>query len=199
MTIKTKELKDVANSILTAISWDKNIPDLEISAKDNFLSLNVTNKEFFVSVRFALAEAAEFRAVVNANLFLSLISGITTETLDLDIEDNDIKVTAGKSSYKLPLVFDGSELRTIKPIQLANTSVAMTISNDVLSSILNASSKEILKGKSLDLDELQKMYYIDESGCFTYTTTACVNSFILEKPVKLLLNDKIVKNQDKYW
>ena len=37
------------------------------------------------------------------------------------------------------------------------------------------------------------MYYIDETGCFTFTTGACINSFDLEKPVKLLLTDKLVK------
>jgi hypothetical protein len=60
-------------------------------------------------------------------------------------------------------------------------------------SILNVNSKELLKTKYLDVSELNKLYYIDESGCFTFTNGSCLNSFTLEKPVKLLLNDRIVR------
>jgi hypothetical protein len=69
----------------------------------------------------------------------------------------------------------------------------MNISNDILASILNVNSKELLKVKKVDVNELQRLYYIDETGCFTFTTGACLNSFRLEKPIKLLLNDRIVK------
>ena len=37
------------------------------------------------------------------------------------------------------------------------------------------------------------MYYVDEKGAITFTTGACINNFTLEKPVKLLLTNKIVK------
>jgi hypothetical protein len=69
----------------------------------------------------------------------------------------------------------------------------MNISNDILMSILNVNSKEVQKAKKVDVNELQRYYYIDETGCFTFTTGACVNSFSLEKPIKLLLTDKVVK------
>jgi hypothetical protein len=69
----------------------------------------------------------------------------------------------------------------------------MPISHDILDSILTVNSKEIAKVKKMEVNELQKMYYIDETGCFTFTTGACVNEFTLEKPVKLLLNERIVK------
>jgi hypothetical protein len=69
----------------------------------------------------------------------------------------------------------------------------MAIPNDILMSILNVNSKELLKTKYLDVSELNKLYYIDETGCFTFTNGSCLNSFTLEKPVKLLLNDRIVR------
>ena len=34
---------------------------------------------------------------------------------------------------------------------------------------------------------------VDENGAVTFTTGACVNSFTLEQPVKVLLNDRLVK------
>ena len=45
----------------------------------------------------------------------------------------------------------------------------------------------------MEVNELQRYYYIDETGCFTFTTGACINAFTLEKPIKLLLTDKVVK------
>jgi hypothetical protein len=80
-------------------------------------------------------------------------------------------------------------------ISIQNKTVEMTFPTDVMSSILNVNSKELLKLKNVNgvVNELQKLYYIDETGCFTFTTGACVNAFTLEKPIKLLLNDRIVK------
>ena len=54
MIIQTKEFKDVANTILAAISSDKNVANVEIIAKDKAISLNATNKEWFVSVKYNL-------------------------------------------------------------------------------------------------------------------------------------------------
>lgn len=83
---------------------------------------------------------------------------------------------------------------TLPYIGISNETVNMTISNEVLMSILDVNSKELVKNKNLDVkNELQKLYYITESGCFTFTTGACLNSFTLEKPVKMLLNERIVK------
>jgi len=91
------------------------------------------------------------------------------------------------------MIYENDALVTLKPITVDNVTVSMGVSKDILDSILNVNSKELLKVKNLDVNELQKLYYIDETGCFTFTTGACLNSFILEKPIKLLLNDRIVK------
>jgi hypothetical protein len=82
---------------------------------------------------------------------------------------------------------------TLPVIAIQNKTVEMAIPNDILMSILNVNSKELLKTKYLDVSELNKLYYIDETGCFTFTNGSCLNSFTLEKPVKLLLNDRIVR------
>jgi len=196
MIIQTKEFKDVANTILTAVSADKNVANVEIIAKDKAISLNATNKEWFVSVKYNLTEDINFRAVVNANAFLGLITGITAETFEVEASAQDLTIKVGKSSYKIPLIYDNDQLMTLPVIRLVNKTVDMGISNDILMSILNVNSKEIQKTKGIDpakIDELQKLYYLDENGCFTFTTGACVNAFKLEKPIKLLLSDRIVR------
>ena len=194
MIIKTKDFQEAANKILFAADLDKNAANLELKAKDNFLYLNVTNREFYVSIKFPLETTEEFHAVIDASLFLNLISGITTDTFSLTLHTNHIKVTAGKSSYKLAMIFENDQLMALPVISIQNPTVEMSIEKDILMSILNVNSKELQKVKNAVVsNELQKLYYIDETGCFTFTTGACLNAFTLEKPVKLLLNERIVK------
>lgn len=195
MILKTKTFQEAANKILVAVGLDRSAANLELAAKDNALYLRVTNREYYVAVKFDLQEPSDFRAVVDANLFLNLISGINTEEFELNIKENYVAVKAGKSNYKLAMIYENDELMKLPIIKLDKDQVTvdMPIAQDILLSILNVNGKEIQKAKRLDVNELQRYYYIDETGCFTFTTGACVNSFTLEKPIKLLLTDKVVK------
>ena len=193
MIIKTKDFKDAANKILLAADLDTSAANLELVARNSSLYLNVTNKEYYVAVKFPLETDETFRAVVDASLFLSLVSGFTTDTFSLDIKDNTVVLGSGKSKYKVAMIYENENLMTLPVIAIQNKTVEMTVSNDILMSILNVNSKELLKTKYLDVSELNKLYYIDETGCFTFTNGSCLNSFTLEKPVKLLLNDRIVR------
>ena len=194
MILKTKVFQDVANKVLIAADLDKNAANLELVAKGNSLFLNITNKEFYVSIKYALEAEEDFRAVVDASLFLSLISGIITDTFELIVSETNIVVKTGKSNYKLAMIYENDQLMKLPAIYIQNKTVEMTISNDILQSILNVNSKEIAKAKKIvNINELQKLYYIDQDGAFTFTDGACLNSFKLEKPVKLLLNDRIVR------
>jgi DNA polymerase III sliding clamp (beta) subunit (PCNA family) len=195
MILKTKTFQEAANKILVAVGLDRTAANLELAAKDTALYLRVTNREYYVAVKFDLQEPTDFRAVVDANLFLNLISGINTEEFELSIKDTHVAVKAGKSNYKLAMIYENDELMKLPIIKLDKDQVTvdMPIAQDILLSILNVNGKEIQKAKRLDVNELQRYYYIDETGCFTFTTGACVNSFTLEKPIKLLLTDKVVK------
>lgn len=195
MILKTKQFQEAANKILLAVSLDKTATNLELAAKDTVLALRVTNREYYVAVTFKLEQPTEFRAVVDANLFLNLIAGINSEEFELTINDTNVIVRAGRSTYKLAMIYENDKLMTLPAIKLdaEQVTVAMPIEHEVLMSILNVNGKEIQKAKRLDVNELQRYYYIDETGCFTFTTGACVNSFTLEKPIKLLLTDRVVK------
>lgn len=191
MILKTKDFNDVASTILLAV--DDVAANLELTTKDNELRLNVTNKAYYVSVKFPIDTDETFHAVVDAKAFLNLISKFTADTFSLQLDGNNVVIKQGKSTYKVQLVYENDKLIELTPIILDNVMVDMPISNEILTSIVNVNSKEILKTKNLDVSELQKLYYVDETGCFTFSTGACLNSFTLDKPVKLLLNDKLVK------
>lgn len=193
MILNIKELRDVCKSISTAV--DATAANLEIKTKDSKLYLAVTNKEYYACVSFNLSDATEdFRAVVDADLFLNLISGITAETIELCVNGNAVKVTANKSTYKLPIIFENDNIMELPVISIQNKTVEMPISNDVLQSILTVNSKELAKLKNMtDIKALNQLYYITNEGCFTFTNGATLNSFKLEKPVQMFLNDRIVK------
>lgn len=67
----------------------------------------------------------------------------------------------------------------------------MSVDSSILNSILQFNSKELSKG--VISRPIQKLYYVDEHGAITFTTGACVNSFSLATPIKMLLNDRLVK------
>lgn len=207
MILKTAQFKKLANKILFAAEVDKNAANLELVTKDNFLYLNVTNKEYYVSIRYQLDEAEEFRATVDAALFLNLISGINTDTFELAAKNNNIIVKVGKSNYKLAMIYENDQLLTLPKIIITNKTVEMSISNEILQSILNVNGREIAKIKNKKINNvnpLQLVYYLDQDGAFTFTTGSCLNKFKLDQPIQIILTDRIVKlfklfDEDPYF
>ena len=193
MIIRTDKLQPACSKLLPAVdsSAIADITDtLELKAFGEILYINVTNKEYFAQVKIPLDTAVEFHATVNANLFLRLVSQITTETVELDVAGAALKIKAN-GSYDLPLIFDDDKLMTLPNIDIKNVTAELSIESDTLQSIMNYNSKELMK--DLILQPVQKMYYLDQEGCITFTTGACVNNFQLSAPIKVLLNQRLVK------
>lgn len=193
LILKTKDFQDVVKTILFAIdSKDVSLftETLELKANGTNLDLNVTNREYFVTRKFTLDQAEIFNAAVNARLFLNLISKLTTDTIEIIQEDNNIKVKAN-GDYKLPMIYNNDKLLELPTIEINNVTNEMNINSTILHSITNYNSKELLRG--VIVKPVQKYYYVDESGAITFTSGACVNNFSLEKPIKMLLTDKVVK------
>ena len=193
MILRIEDLKDVCSKILSAVdSSELSVltETLELKTDNNILYMSVTNREYYVRVKLDIGETVDFHATVNANLFLKLISQTTTETVEITIDNNTL-VVKGNGVYKLPLIYDDTKLLELPTIEINNVTSKFDIEGDILVSILNYNSKEIAKGNIVR--PVQKLYYVDEEGAITFTTGACVNNFKLEKPVKILLNQKVVK------
>lgn len=193
MKLKTEDFKECVKTILQAI--DTKEPSmftetLELISENDNLFLNVTNREYYVSVKFELGYSEHFHAAVNARVFLNLISKITTDYIEMLLEDNNIKIIAN-GEYKMPLIYNNDVMLELPKIELNNITNEMDINSDILLSILNYNSKELQVGTPVE--PVRKYYYIDEHGAITFTSGACINNFELEKPIKILLNDKVVK------
>lgn len=193
MILSAKEFKEVCGLILSATDsseLSQLTETLELVTENNILYLNTTNKEYFASVKFNLDHNEDFRATVNATLFLKLIAAVTTESIELELHDNYLLVKAN-GNYKLPLIFENEELMELPLITIENPTVQMSVPGSVLESILNYNTKELAVGSLAK--PVQKMFYFDQSGCITFTTGACVNSFTLPSNVRVLLNSRLVK------
>ena len=199
MILDTKDFKDCCQTILFAID-NKDVSlfteTLELVTDGTNLNLNVTNREYFTTVTFALPEEEKFRASVNAKTFLSLISKITTDTIELKVTENVLKIKAN-GEYTLPLIYNNDQILELPKIDLGEITSEMVIPGSVLQSILINNSKELLRGadiiKRSSANPVQKYYYIDNQGAITFTSGACVNNFTLSKEIKLLLSDKVVR------
>lgn len=193
MIIRTEKLQPACSKLLPAVdsSAIAEITDvLELKASGKILYINVTNREYFAQVKIELDDVVDFHATVSANLFLRLVSQITTETVELNVAETTLKMKAN-GSYDIPLIFDNDKLMELPAIAINNVTTELTVESDILQSILNYNSKELMK--DLILQPVQKMYYVDQEGCITFTTGACVNNFQLEQPIKVLLNQRLVK------
>lgn len=193
MVLNTKELREVADKVLSAVDSSDIAAltdNLEIENVDSQLIMSISSKEYFVSVKLPLETNEDFHVTVNAHLFLNLISQITTEDVELSCSDKYLKIK-GNGNYKLPLIYDGENLLRLSRVTINNVTCQMDIDTAILRSILKYNGKELTKG--IAMNPVQKMYYIDEQGAITFNTGACINKFTLEKPVRLLLSNKVVK------
>ena len=193
MILKTKKLQEVCSKILPAVESSElsSILDtLQLKTVDKVLCLSVTNKEYYVQVKLDITDEVDFHATVSATLFLKLVSQLTAEDIELTVSDNVLNVKAN-GSYKIPLIFEGEQLMELPVISIDNVVKEFDISSGILNSILNYNTKELDKGTISR--PIQKFFYVDEKGAITFTTGACVNSFELAQPVKILLNKRLVK------
>lgn len=192
MFIKTEQLQEVANKILLALDTESTTGDkLELKVVNSQLQLNVSNREYYAQVIIDGVENEEFKAVVDAKIFFSLVSKITTKDIELKTTTSTLVLKAN-GSYKLPLIYEGNDLVNIGEITINNPTTTFDIPSEILLSILNYNSKVFLDEGNIK-SQIQRLYYVDEEGCVTFTSDACVNSFTLPQPIKLLLNQKLVK------
>lgn len=193
MILKTREFQEICKGILEAVDETNNqavTETLELKVESGKMYLSVTNQEYFITVSLDVNTEETIKAVISASLFLKLVSKITTEEIGITMSDNALVVN-GNGTYKFPLIFDGDKLLELPRIKIDEVTNDFVISTEILQDILKYNTKELQK--SGIRMPVHKMFYIDEQGAITYGSGACVTSFTLNQPVKLLLSEKLVK------
>lgn len=198
MVIQLDRFQDSCKKILGAVDTDSALKNvlygydaLELEADGSILNLNVTNGEYYVSIGIPIDEDAHLRAVVDARLFLALISKITTKAVQIDVEGEALVVKAN-GTYKFPMKFDVDKLVELPKIPVGDVVTDFPMDASNLVGILNNNTRILADDKS-NRPPLEKLYYMDQEGCITFTrSNCCVLSFTLPKPVKVLLTQKLV-------
>ena len=198
MILQVEKFQESCKSILGAVDTDSALKSvaygydaLELEAHDKVLHLNVTNGEYFVSVSLPLEEEASIRAVVDAKLFLALVSKITTKDVELTTTETALVVKAN-GTYQFPLKYDVDSMVVLPEIKVKNPTSEFVTPSATLMSILNFNSRNVDPNSN---SKVQKLYYLDREGCITFTnSTACVNTFSLsDTSIKVELTPKLVK------
>ena len=189
MVIDTLLFQERCKKILEAIGGKKSIVSdkLELETANGSLYMNVTDKEYFVSVKLPIDDDGEFHAVVDAAVFLNLITKITTKTISMKTTEKSLTIK-GNGNYKLPLIYAGTELVELPRIFIDNVTNEFDVKNSVLQSILKYNGR-ILQTTGCNFP----VFYVDALGAITVSKCACINSFELESPVSLMLSEKLVK------
>lgn len=193
ITLKTEELNLICTKILNAVESNKlsDITELvELELVENNFCLHVTNREYFVKVKLPVETEEMFHATVKADIFLKLISKVTTEFVILSVEKNSLQVS-GNGKYSIPLVCDTNGILKLPEIKLSNITNSFSIPGSILNSIYVYNSKQFAMGNMVD--PIQSLYYVDNEGAITFTTGATVNKFSFPSKISLLLSSKIVK------
>jgi len=193
MILKTENFKEICSTILAAVSTNQLTlltETLEIKTKDKRLYLNITDSEYYATAKFDIEENEEINVAVNAQLFLKLIVNTTSNTIELTDKGQYLEVK-GNGLYKIPTLIGENGPVTLPTIDMENVYASFNVGSDILRSILEYNSKELTRG--IASRPIQKLFYVDNKGCITFTSGACVNSFELEADIKILLNERLVK------
>ena len=188
MIIRNEDLKDICNKILYA--FDPTSSDIvQIKGVNNYLHMSVGNGEYFVEVKLNMYEEVDFNATINGDIFLKLISKITSDTVEFNTKDNFL-IIKGDGLYKLPLIYKNDKMLEVSKINISNVINNFKINSNILNSIYQYDDKDL---KKFVVDNVQTLYYLDKDGCIKFTSTAYVNSFSLPESVTLFLTKKVVK------
>ena len=194
MIIRVEDLKDISQAVLSVVDTNEISiinETLELVVKNNVFYMNVTNREYYVSAKVQVYDEEDFRATVDANVFLKLISQITTDVVEFNVVDNYLAISAN-GSYRLPLIYENDKLLELPVITINNKTSELDVDGNILLSILNYNSRQLNIGTVTN--PIQKLYYIDEFGAITFTSGACVNNFNLDTDSFKLLeySDKLL-------
>lgn len=113
LTIKTETLKQMLSKATKAVVNNKLLPltsllSIEYSNKKLVLRTFDGYNHLFVGKEVE-SDIDNFYAVVDANLFTSLVNKTTKENIQLSLEDKFLKVK-GNGSYKFDLAIDGNKI-----------------------------------------------------------------------------------------
>lgn len=198
MEIISKELKDLTKKLALVLSTGSEIKILNIKSSVNkdALYFSMSTGEIYVTLKLITQLEDDFNATVDAKTFIDMISGLAGDTIKLDIDDSILKLSSGKSKYKLAMIYDAGEIANPQMISIENPELTTTIPLDILKSIDTINSQEFSRKQEAKVkNAVNKLYHISDTGCLTAADNfgACLNLFKLDTVVDILATRQLVK------
>lgn len=161
------------------------------AASDELVYLSTTDREIYMSLGIPATDAANFKATIQTDKFFQLISKLTTDEINFEVDNLNLKIKAN-GEYKVPLLYsqDGTLLE-LPEIVLNNNTQTATLKSQVLKNILLNNSREVLVDK-MAASQPQSYYYLDNNCAMTYNTGVCYYNLQNKDDFKILLSQKVV-------
>ena len=176
LEIKTYKLNNLLTKAVKGASMNKMIPLtnlMSISAKDDRLTIITTDATNYLYVSEADEfEGDEFEVVVVAELFVKLISKLTSEYVELTMEEDEVLTVKGNGEYKieLPLDEEGNLIKYPNPAESFDPTYNFKIKRDDIQKILMTAKASL----STETDAVcYTGYYIGDRIVTTDTEVMC--------------------------
>lgn len=165
---------------------------LSINAdSDELIYLSTTDREIYMSLGIPAVGAANFKATIQTDKFFQLISKLTTEEIELEVDNLNLKIKAN-GEYKVPLLYtQEGTLLELPEITLNNITQTAILKSQALKNILLNNSREVLVDK-VAAGQPQSYYYLDNNCAITYNTGVCYYKLLNESAFRILLSQKVV-------
>ena len=115
-TFKSAIGKSVKSAIVKG-GVDPQAAMIQITHKNNLLSLRTTNTRNILIVRIPDIPGDDFEVVINIDKFYEIITKTTSDDISLEIEGGNL-IFKGNGKYRFPIIVESSGPMTFAPIKL---------------------------------------------------------------------------------
>lgn len=188
MKILTENLKDSVSKVIQGAGFNNFIPITSmvgIKKDNNKLVLVTTDKTTTMCVPVCDIEE-DINIAVDADIFSKLINKLTSENVELSIEDDSLVIVAN-GTYKIPVNSDENGIVEMPVPKSPDVDVDMQISLDTIKKL-----KRVNKSSLEDFSEkLDDQYFLSSYYCDSENTTT-TNRFIATFSKKSITNTPIL-------
>lgn len=184
MRVNTETLKLLVSKAIRGASQNKLIPItslLLIKVSDNVLTLETTDCSNYLYVSYDV-ETDDFYAVVYVDQFSKLISRLTCDTVELEVNDSVLRIVGnGTYDIELPLDENGETIKFPDPVaDLNDLKDGGTISKTLISAILMSLRPSL--AVTLEQPELTGYYSADKIVASDGFKIAYMKADMLKEP-----------------
>lgn len=180
ISVKIKELKDVATKLNLAIERSKINPKsgwIELETLNHSIILKVSNYDYFLKAYIPCEEfEGSIHVTISSDTFIPLISKLDGEYATFYENQNCMVLTVDGGEYTFPLIKEMGKPRELDTIPFIRTNCTHVVeSSESIVSIAETNAKGL--ADSMYARDIQQYVYVDNIGAITFTENIYINDF----------------------